>query len=44
MSPKELHSQNNDEIKNHKKKIYISPEKGQQITDELKLVYNLMII
>ena len=39
-----MNSQNNDEIKNHKKDIYISPEKGKQITDELKLVYNLMII
>ena len=36
-SPKELHSQNEDQIKLPKER-YISPEKRQQIFDELRLV------
>ena len=36
-SPKELHSQNEDEIEIPKER-YISPEKRQQIIDELRLV------
>ena len=36
-SPKELHSQNEDEIKIPKER-YVSPEKRQQIIDELRLV------
>ena len=36
-SPKELHSQNEDQIELPKER-YISPEKRQQIIDELRLV------
>ena len=36
-SPMELHSKNEDEIEISKER-YISPEKGQQIIDELRLV------
>ena len=36
-SPKEFHSQNEDQIKLPKER-YISPEKRQQIFDELRLV------
>ena len=37
MSSEELHSQNEDEIEIPKER-YISPEKGQQIIHELRLV------
>ena len=36
-SPKDLHSQNEDQIELPKER-YISPEKRQQIIDELRLV------
>ena len=42
-SPKELHSQNKDKIEKSKERC-ISPEKRKQIIDELRLVYNNIIL
>ena len=41
-SPKELHSQNEDEIEIPKER-YISAKKRQQIIDELRLVNNIIM-
>ena len=42
-SPKELNSQNKDKIEKPKERC-ISPEKRKQIIDELRLVYNNIIL